>query len=384
MVHADDRSCFRCCADPIRKNNGCVHASSPRRCDNGWSRRLASNSPGVPALAAANTIRRKSHSRTRRRAPRIVLAALVPRRAYSPDSACPAAHWKYSPAFAKLCLWYGLHRSSGRSALPQPDGARNTGGQSRAPSDQAQDSRGGSGYYQTTSSSCCRQSLTTTNRSIPDSAPHTSPGRPSNCRTDAPRLSLGKLSNVSARRIKTKDGVGEKVGHPDLVLIVDVDRVASALALGQAPDFPCFIHRVVATDFTAVPEAHPQEALGIRPNSSRPNAGPRWRHHQCITAYGIDFGDMVARERGIPDIAIRRRRDAVGPGAFRCLPGFDLATRRIDAAIDPVLAGEPENAFAVEGRGIEIGGREIPLATETASQLWSRDRNARLRFARRR
>src|SRR6185437_9841531 len=39
--------------------------------------------------------------------------------------------------------------------------------------------------------------LTTTSRSTPDSAPQTSPGRPSSCRTDAPRLSLGKLSNAS-------------------------------------------------------------------------------------------------------------------------------------------------------------------------------------------
>src|SRR5205085_6135203 len=38
---------------------------------------------------------------------------------------------------------------------------------------------------------------TMTNRSLPDSAPHTSPARPSICRTSAPRLSEAKLSNFS-------------------------------------------------------------------------------------------------------------------------------------------------------------------------------------------
>jgi hypothetical protein len=41
------------------------------------------------------------------------------------------------------------------------------------------------------------QSRTTTSRSVPDSAPHASPGRPSIWRTEAARLLLGKLSNFS-------------------------------------------------------------------------------------------------------------------------------------------------------------------------------------------
>src|SRR6476659_9156116 len=41
------------------------------------------------------------------------------------------------------------------------------------------------------------QSRITTSRSVPDSPPHASPGRPSIWRTLAPRLSLGKVVKVS-------------------------------------------------------------------------------------------------------------------------------------------------------------------------------------------
>src|SRR6185437_968181 len=53
-------------------------------------------------------------------------------------------------------------------------------------------------------------SLTTTSRSTPDSAPQTSPGRPSSCRTDAPRLSLGKPSNVSETGSKRRMALARK------------------------------------------------------------------------------------------------------------------------------------------------------------------------------
>ena len=77
--------------------------------------------------------------------------------------------------------------------------------------------------------------------------------------------------------------------------------------------------------------------------------------------------DVVAGERGVPDLAVRRRGDAVGADALRRLPGVDLAGRRIDAAVDAVLPGEPEDALAVEGRGVEVGVGETPSAAETAS-----------------
>src|SRR6185503_5357869 len=159
------------------------------------------------------------------------------------------------------------------------------------------------------------------------------------------------------RRVESHDSIGDKIRGPNFVFVIDVDRVTPALTLGKAPDFPGLVHRVVATDFPGIPEAHPQQSFGIRPDTARPHTGFRRRHHQRIAAHGIDLGDVVARERGIPDLAVRRRCDSVSPRTFRCFPGLDLAARRIDAAVNTALPGEPKNAFAVEGRGIEVGAR---------------------------
>jgi hypothetical protein len=64
---------------------------------------------------------------------------------------------------------------------------------------------------------------------------------------------------------------------------------------------------------------------------------------------------VIARKRGIPDVAIRRRCNAVGAGAFRCFPGLNFSAGRIDTAVDAALTRKPKNTFAVEGRGVEIG-----------------------------
>src|SRR5437763_1376602 len=40
-----------------------------------------------------------------------------------------------------------------------------------------------------------------------------------------------KALEYLARGIEAQDGVRDEIGHPDLVLIVDVDRVAAALAV---------------------------------------------------------------------------------------------------------------------------------------------------------
>ncbi len=54
----------------------------------------------------------------------------------------------------------------------------------------------------------------TTSRSVPDSAPHASPGRPSICRTCAFGLSLGKRSNFSVRGSKRRIAlVDHSVSH---------------------------------------------------------------------------------------------------------------------------------------------------------------------------
>src|SRR5205085_3896947 len=76
--------------------------------------------------------------------------------------------------------------------------------------------------------------------------------------------------------------------------------------------------------------------------------------HRHVAGRGIDARDVIAGERGVPDLARWRGGDAVGAVALRRLPGVDLAGSRIDAAVDAALAGEPERAVLVEGRGVEV------------------------------
>src|SRR5262245_14482257 len=149
-----------------------------------------------------------------------------------------------------------------------------------------------------------------------------------------------------ARRVEPHDGIGHEIGDPDLVVVIDVDRVTATFALREAPDFPRLVHRIVATDFARIPEAHPHQPLGIRPDAARPDAGLRRRHHQGIAAYGIDLDYVVACKRGIPDLTARSCRDPVGSGAFRRFPSFDLAARGVDPPIHTVLPREPQNSFA--------------------------------------
>src|SRR5262249_34841436 len=102
-------------------------------------------------------------------------------------------------------------------------------------------------------------------------------------------------------------------------------------------------------------ETHPKQSFRIRPNAPRSYTRPRRRHHQGIATYCVDLGNVVARERGVPYIAIGRGRNTIRSNALRSFPGFNLPVRGIDTSINTVLAGEPENAFSVKGRGIEIG-----------------------------
>src|SRR4029453_14437655 len=74
--------------------------------------------------------------------------------------------------------------------------------------------------------------------------------------------------------IKTVDGIGGEIGNPHLVIVVDINCVAAALALRQAPDLPGLVHRIISTDFAAVSETPPQKPLEIRPVQRMPHTAP--------------------------------------------------------------------------------------------------------------
>ena len=59
----------------------------------------------------------------------------------------------------------------------------------------------------------------------PDSAPQTSPGRPSSWRTAASGIGSANERERLGRRVEADDRVRAEVGQPDDVLVVDEDRV---------------------------------------------------------------------------------------------------------------------------------------------------------------
>src|SRR4029434_4206744 len=142
-------------------------------------------------------------------------------------------------------------------------------------------------------------------------------------------------------RIKTVDGMGGEIGNPHLVIVVDINCVAAALALRQAPDLPGLVHRIISTDFAAVPETHPQKALGIRPDPPWPDPGPGRLHHQSVAAHGIDRGDVIACKRRVPNLSARCRGDPIRAESLRRLPCLNLAGGGIDAAVNATLTGKP-------------------------------------------
>src|SRR5262249_15419670 len=156
-------------------------------------------------------------------------------------------------------------------------------------------------------------------------------------------------------RIEALDRVGGPVGRPHPVLVVDIDRVGARLALRHREVRPDLLLRVVAAEAAGVPEARPQHALGVRPDAARTGALARRLHDSGRAGVEIDICDVIAGQRGVPDLARRRHRDAIGPTPARRGPGVDLAGLRIDASVDATLAGEPDDATLVDHRSVEIG-----------------------------
>src|SRR5882757_739747 len=164
--------------------------------------------------------------------------------------------------------------------------------------------------------------------------------------------------------VEALDGIGLPIGCPDLVLVVDIDRISAALALRHWVMRPGLLYRIVLANATCIPEARPQIAFRIRPDAARARALARRFDNRGLAGSAVDLCNVVAAERRIPDVAAWRDRDTIGTVAARGSPGVHLAALGIDAAIDAALSGEPVDAFLVEGSGIEIGARKIARKRE--------------------
>src|SRR3954447_8200871 len=106
----------------------------------------------------------------------------------------------------------------------------------------------------------------------------------------------------------------------------------------QLPRFPGAVGGIVHRDVAAIPFADPEAAFGIRPYPPGTLIGRRRLHDRRVPGRRIDFGDMAAGERGVPDVALRRDGDAVGPDAPWRLEHRDVTGLRIEPAVKAGLA----------------------------------------------
>ena len=79
------------------------------------------------------------------------------------------------------------------------------------------------------------QSRTTTSRSVPDSRAPDFARPAEHLAHRGAALVAREALEFFGRRIEAHDGVGEPVGDPDLVLVVDIDRVAAGCRCSAAP-----------------------------------------------------------------------------------------------------------------------------------------------------
>src|SRR5262245_37658408 len=97
------------------------------------------------------------------------------------------------------------------------------------------------------------------------------------------------------RGIETLDGIGDPVGRPHPILVIDIDRIGAGLALRHRVDRPAPRGRIVTADRPRVAEAHPHHALGRRPDAPRPGPHARRLDDEGAAPRAVGRADDKAR-----------------------------------------------------------------------------------------
>src|SRR5262249_961593 len=149
------------------------------------------------------------------------------------------------------------------------------------------------------------------------------------------------------------DAAAAEVREPDDIAVVDVDRVGLRRP-GQAPLAPTPRRGVVARHLAGVPLADPQPPAGVRPDPTCALARRRGASDGGLAGRRVDPGAVASREGRVPDVPARRGGDPVRPDATRRAEDAHRARLGLEPTVDPALAREPEDALAIEGRGVEV------------------------------
>ncbi|MNP10831.1 hypothetical protein D3C76_1029940 [compost metagenome] len=128
----------------------------------------------------------------------------------------------------------------------------------------------------------------------------------------------------------------------------------------QLPGFPLLAGGVVAAQMAVVPLADPQSANRIGPQAPRTAARRRRIDGRGRAGRAVDMGDMVAGQRRVPDLAIRRDGDAVWPAAARSRPDLDVVAGGVEPPVEAALPGEPEQSVVIEHSRVQVRTGGIP------------------------
>src|SRR5262249_32286400 len=151
----------------------------------------------------------------------------------------------------------------------------------------------------------------------------------------------GEAAEPLGLRIEAHDRVAAPFADPDLVVVVDINRIGLWPVAWQLPDLPGLALGVVAGDLAGVPLADPDLAPGVGPHPAGTLLGRRRLEHRSLAACRIDAGDVAARKRGVIDHAVRRAGDAIRSPSLGRVPHLHGSRTRIEPAVDAILAGEP-------------------------------------------
>ena len=115
------------------------------------------------------------------------------------------------------------------------------------------------------------------------------------------------------RRVEAQHRVGAEVADPDLVALVDIDRVGARVSPGSFRVRQVFSRRVVDRQVAAVPFADPDVPVAVAPDAARALAARSAARRSSTRRAAVDAGDERAGQRAPPDIAVGVVQMPYGP-----------------------------------------------------------------------
>src|SRR5262249_25496709 len=166
---------------------------------------------------------------------------------------------------------------------------------------------------------------------------------------------VGICGELAGLRVEGVHDIGAEVGDPDGVALVDIHGIGAWSVPRQSPAFPAAVIRVVDRHLPRIPFRDPEPSPTVRPYAARSLVRGRRLDNAGFPALAVDPGQIAAGERHEIDVTAWSCGDPIRSRSLRGMEGLHLARRGIEPTVDSALPRKPEDAVAIESRGIEIG-----------------------------